>query len=140
MSKTSGVATVARKMLADLNRRFTFATNPEVYKFDAIYVSSTLVNPAYRKILNNSKSKKAREFLLQLMLMRRDAEMEQTLTENEQTNFNTVESTEKDNQDVQPPAKRFKHLERVSKLLDKDDEQEMKKRTAQLKCQRKSNN
>ena len=34
MSKTSGVATVARKMLADLNRRFTFATNPEVYTVD----------------------------------------------------------------------------------------------------------
>ena len=34
MSKTSGVATVARKMLADLNRRFTFAINPEVHTVD----------------------------------------------------------------------------------------------------------
>ena len=66
--------------------------------------------------------------------MKRDAEMEQTLTENVQTDFNTTESTEEDNQDVQPPAKRFTHLERVSKLLDKeDDEQENKENTtAQL--------
>ena len=34
MSKTSGVATFARNMLADLNRRFTFAINPEVYTVD----------------------------------------------------------------------------------------------------------
>ena len=107
MSKTSGVATVVRKMLADLNRRFTFATNPEVHIFDAIYVSSTLVNPAHQKILNNKHEQKARDFLLQLMLMRRDTEMEQTLTENEQTDFNTTESSDKDNQDVPPPAKRL---------------------------------
>ena len=107
MSKTSGVATVVRKMLADLNRKFTFATNPEVHIFDVIYVSSTLVNPAHQKILNNKYEQKARESLLQLMLMRRDTEMEQTLTENEQTDFNTTESSDKDNQDVPPPAKRL---------------------------------
>ena len=39
--------------------------------------------------------------------MRRDTEMEQTLTENEQTDFNTTESSDKDNQDVPPPAKRL---------------------------------
>ena len=56
--------------------------------------------------------------------MRRDAEMDQTLTENEETDCNTTESTDKDNQDVQLPAKRFKHLERVSELLDKEDDKQ----------------
>ena len=38
-----------------------------------------------------------------------------------------------DNQDIQPPAKYFKHLERISKLLDKDDEQENEENnTAQM--------
>ena len=124
MTKTSGVATIARKMLVDLNRRYTFATNPEVHDFDAVYVSSTLVNPAYRKILNNQQVEKAREFLLQLMLMRKDAEIDRTSSENEHANFNTIELTDNEIQDSQPPTKRFKHLERVGKLLDKEDNQQ----------------
>ena len=45
-----------------------------------------------------------------------------------------MESTDKDNQDVKPPAKHFKHLERVNKLLDKEeDEQENEENnTAQI--------
>ena len=61
--------------------------------------------------------------------------MEQTLTVNARTDFNTTESTDKDNQDVQPPAKRFRHLKRISKLLDdkEDDEQENEENnTAQM--------
>ena len=76
ISKNSGVPTVARKMLVDLNWRFTFATNTEMHTFDAIYVSSALVKPAYQKILNNKQDQKARELSLELMPMGRDAEME----------------------------------------------------------------
>ena len=47
-----------------------------MHTFDAIYVSSTLVKPAYQKILNNKQDQKARELSLELMPMRRDAEME----------------------------------------------------------------
>ena len=36
--------------------------------------------------------------------------MEQTLIENKQTDFNTTESTDKDNQVVQQPAKHLRHL------------------------------
>jgi len=62
MSKTSGLGTVSRKIRVDLNQRFTFATNPDVHNFDAVYVASTLLNPAYRKILNDKQEEKAKGF------------------------------------------------------------------------------
>ena len=72
MCKTSGVAVVSRRMLIDLNRRFMFATNPDMPNFDPVYVATTLVNPAYRKILND-KQLERQEFILQLMHINRHA-------------------------------------------------------------------
>ena len=60
MSKTNGLGAVSRRMLTDLNRRFLFATDADVYNFDAVYVASTLVNPGYRKILNDTQEKRLR--------------------------------------------------------------------------------
>ena len=56
--------------------------------------------------------------------MRKDAEIDWTSSENEHANFNTIELTDNEIQDSQPPTKRFKHLERVGKLLDKEDNQQ----------------
>ena len=59
MSKMNGLGAVSRRMLTDLNRRFLFATDPDVYNFDAVYVASTLVNPGYQKILNDTQEKRS---------------------------------------------------------------------------------
>ena len=47
MPKMNGLGAVSRRTLTDLNRRFLFVTDPDVYNFDAVYVASTLVNPGY---------------------------------------------------------------------------------------------
>ena len=61
-----------------LNQRFSFATNIKVHELDAIYISSTLLEPAYQKIVNNMQEKKPREFIL-VNNMRKgsDSEVEQ---------------------------------------------------------------
>ena len=68
------------------------------------------LNPAYQKILNSKQEQKAREFLLQLMLMKRDTEMELTLTVNAQTDFNTTESTDRQSRYT------TNHLQNVSNI------------------------
>jgi len=42
-----------------------------VHSFDAVYVASTLLNPAYQKILNDKQEEKAKEFTIQLMFRKR---------------------------------------------------------------------
>ena len=93
-----------------------------MHNFDAVYVASTLLNPVYQKILNDKQEEKAKGFTLQLMLRKRkDSEIEQQLLAGSQEN-ETNSNEDSNNQDaLSPPTKRFKHLERVSKLLDEDD-------------------
>ena len=127
MCKTSGVAVVSRRMLIDLNQRFMFATNPDMPNFDPVYVATTLVNPAYRKILNDKQLEKAKEFILQLMHINRHAEETEQSSPGSQENDNEEINLpiSNDDQDGQPPpAKRFKHLDRVSRLLDEEDDEQ----------------
>ena len=91
-------------MLIDLNRRFMFATNPDMPNFDPVYVATTLVNPAYRKILNDKQLEKAKEFILQLMHINRHAEETEQSSPGRQENDNEEINLpiSNDDQDGQP--------------------------------------
>ena len=112
MRKNHGIATVATKMLHDLNRRFKFANDPEASNFDAVYVTSTLLNPPYRRQLDSTQALEAKKFLL--ALMKRDENTHEVDTGMDNDKDITVEREE-------PPTKRFKHLDRVSKLLEEQE-------------------
>ena len=117
-SKTIGVGAVSKKMLLDLNKRFEYVTNPKADNFDSLYVASTLLNPPYRRLLDSKQVHEAKQLLLKLMVSMNSQE---TIHTEHESNVN--ESTP--NREInEPPLKRFKHLDRVSKLLEEEAEDE----------------
>ena len=70
MAKTPGLSSIAHKMLYELKRRFAFVCDPQAMDFDSLYVASTLLNPPYRKLLNDFKQQKTKKFIIHLMKKR----------------------------------------------------------------------
>lgn len=101
-------------MKDDLTRRYQFALNPDASEFDAIYVAATLLNPPYRGLLDDRQKLEAKDFLLGLM--EKDGAGIKMSSDEEVTILNEQEGSQQDKNN--PPSKRFKHLERVSKILE----------------------
>jgi hypothetical protein len=62
MKTVNGLSLLAVKMLSEL-RRFAFVTNNDNEDFDPIFVASTLLNPAYKKLLSDDQVEKAKSLL-----------------------------------------------------------------------------
>ena len=131
MSKLHGVASISERMLSDLKQRFWFVTDPAALSFDPVYVASTLLSPPYRKLLNSEQEMKAKLFLSELTISNKTSQLTHPI---ETENCNTLGSTscnqfenpadgncEQSQEAEEPPAKRFKHLDRVSKLLEREE-------------------
>ena len=121
-------------MLVDLKRRFQFVTDPAAPNFDPVYVASTLLSPPYRKFLNSAQEVKAKYFLLELMISNRtdhegqlpqpmELESSNTLGSSSSDQFdNAADGNYEQSQEAEElPTKRFKHLDRVSKLLEREE-------------------
>lgn len=115
MKKATGVSTLVGKLLSELNWRFKFVLDPSSVRFDAIYVTSTLLNPSYKRLLSSNQIVHAKRFLLEA-IKHVDAEepsvSESSFTAASQSQENFTASPEPG-----PPLKCFKHLNRVSDLL-----------------------
>lgn len=109
------IAKVAKKMKDDLTKRYRFVVNPDASDFDPIYVAATFLNPPYRELLDEEQKCKAEEFLLELM--NKDGSTITTMFSDEEEPQNEQNDTVRQQDGNEPPTKRFKHLERVSKLL-----------------------
>ena len=104
-------------MLLDLNKRFEYVTNPKA----DIYVASTLLNPPYRRLLDGKQVHKAKKFLLKLLVSKKSQVTLRTdATEHAYTGNEIIPNRETN----KPPVKKFKHLDRASKLLEKEAEDE----------------
>ena len=107
---------VANKMLSDLKRRFQFITNPESPDFDPLYVTATFLTVPYRKILESPQRLQAEIFLTSEMKKVSnilDCDDIHSEENNDQIDLNTTV--------IEPPRKRFKHLSRVSTLLEEKE-------------------
>ena len=83
-------------------------------------MAATYLTPAYRGILDTSQTKQAKYFLLDLMKEDDDQRYHSTKDHLEEE----IEKSRDCDDTVEPPKKRFKHLERVSELLKKKEMEE----------------
>lgn len=127
-SSTSGVIGVAQNMHQSLTTRFKFVWDPLASNFDEIYIASTFLNPAYRGLLEDTQLTLAKDYLSDLMkednhggTVDTDGVEEMQGTEPEES---TIELNESSQSTDEPPLKRFKHLDRVSELLQKKEDEE----------------
>ena len=95
-------------MLKALTTQFKFVVDPSATYFDGLYVASTLLNPAYRGLLDTNQISHAKKFLKELIAL---------ASENEDSIGGIQESEEKEDSLDEPPPKRFKHLSQVTELL-----------------------
>lgn len=132
VAKKSTNLTIAKKMLEDLKRRFLYVTDPDDSKFDAIFVTATFLNPAYKMILEDTQMCAAKEFLKQLCTPRNQpAAPGQSLEDDDATYVSDVEVDEP--QANEPSPKRPKLLSRVALLLkEKQKLSDERNRTASL--------
>lgn len=113
MKKVTGVSTLAQKLLSELNWRFRFVLDPSNVCFDGIYITSTLLNPSYKKLLGDNLIAHAKKFLLEAIKKTDEMSIgENSLSAASQSDENVTASSEPG-----PPFKRFKHLSRVCDLL-----------------------
>ena len=120
MTKTNGISGIARKMLYDIKRRYEPVLCPTAAKFDPIFVASTLLSPPYHLLLNESQIIAAKSFILSMI--RRDKPVSPEVTNSEcggSHSHTTASDNEQD--EPEPPKKRFKHLSRVSTLLETEE-------------------
>ena len=104
-----------------LNARFKFVTDSLNSDFDSIYITATYLTPAYRGILDAFQTEQAKDFLLDLMKEDHDHETDNVIDDHLQKdtpNRRDCDETE------EPPTKRFKHLHRVSELLQHKEREE----------------
>ena len=67
MSTQSGVSTVAKFLLKELEKRCVYVLDSSSLTFDAVYLAATLLNPAYRKLLTSTQKDTAKTFLKSMM-------------------------------------------------------------------------
>ena len=127
-SKLPGVIAVAQNMQHSLTRRFKFVWDPFASNFDKIYIASTFLTPAYRGLLEDTQLGLAKGYLTDLMkedtqdshegftgMVGTDGTEAVQVTEDNTVTLNNTE---------EPPVKRFKHLDWVSELLQKKEDEE----------------
>ena len=117
-------------MQHSLTRRFKFVWDPFASNFDRIYIASTFLTPAYRglHVLEGTQLGLAKDYLTDFMkediqdshegftgMVDTDGTEAVQLTEDSTVTLNDTE---------EPPVKRFKHLDRVSELLQKKEDEE----------------
>lgn len=111
-------------MLSDLNRRFQFITNPESHDFDPLYIVSTFLSLPYCDLLDWQLVTTAKTYLLQDMNDGIGNDQETATLSQEEAN-----SASSNSGDSEPPIKCFKHLSRVSILLDQQQSSTVNTRT-----------
>ena len=120
MKKISGIAVLANKMLLDMSNRFKFIVDTGFEYFDPVYVASTLLNPPYRGILSQEQTDAARVYILNLTTHESAHDQSQSAAQSAHTmDIVGDESAAL----VEPQPKRFKHLSRVSSLLDQSEKE-----------------
>ena len=126
----TGVAMMANKMLTDMKKRFQFITDTNSESFDPIFVASTFLNPAYRGVLSSEQVQKAKLFIKQLIMETTEYQCadndNDALDGREESEVlcNEIEERQTSEQSEEPLAKRFKHLSRLSMLLEKEETRE----------------
>jgi hypothetical protein len=127
MTKHSGVSGLARQMLVDMEIRFGFVQKFDSPRFDPLFITSTFLSLPYRDLLDQSQVSLARDYLLKLI---REIE---NVTDND--SYTALEEGGRyelqDCEDTEPPVKRFKHLSRVSNLLESQRKDETSQTTSQ---------
>ena len=88
--------------------------------FDGIYMAATYLTPAYKGILSSSQTEQAKLFLLDIMKQEDNQSKEAELVMEVRQSQDSEETSEAS----EPPKKRFKHLERVSELLNRKELEE----------------
>ena len=122
----STVTVMADKMLTDMKKRFKFVTDAESDMFDPVYITSTYFNPAYKNVLSKQQEELAQVFIKQLISHQDQYEVPaETQTEGNPT----IDPIPSCSESGEPQAKRFKHLSRLSKLLEVEEEQSRENRT-----------
>ena len=118
MKEVTGVSTLAQKLLSELNWRFRVVLDPSNVCFDGIYITSTLLNPSYIKLLSNNLIAHAKKFLLEAIKKADEMSIgENSLSAASQSDENVTASSKPG-----LPLKRFKHLSRVCDLLAQQEE------------------
>ena len=64
MSTQTGISTVAKFLLKELEKRFVYVLDPSSPTFD---LAAALLNPAYRKLLTSTQKDTAKTFLKSMM-------------------------------------------------------------------------
>lgn len=109
---------MSKALLKELDKRFNFVFDPQTAHFDGIYLTATLLNPSYRRLLDDTLATCAKKFLK--MMIRSDS----TESGDWHSQYNTFTSQQPPD-DVPKPPKRFKHLNLVSDLLEKENTEEI---------------
>lgn len=111
----STVTVMADKMLTDMKKRLKFVTDAESDMFDPVYITATYFNPAYKSVLSKQQEELAQVFIKQLIFLQDQYEVPaETQTEGNPT----IDPIPSRSESGEPQAKRFKHLSRLSKLLE----------------------
>ena len=100
-----------------LKTRFKFIIDCLHSDFDGIYMAATYLTPAYKGILSSSQTEQAKLFLLDIMKQEDNQSKDAELVMEVRQSQDSEETSE-------PPKKRFKHLERVSELLNRKELEE----------------
>ena len=72
MCTQTGISTVAKILLKELEKRFVYVLDPSSPKFDGVYLAPTLLNPACRKLFTSTQKDTAKTFLKSMMSSRDD--------------------------------------------------------------------
>ena len=98
-------------MHGELKRRFEYVTNSSTRNFDPIYVTATMLHPAYRELLQTDQIEAGKAHLLEILQQLKPAQIsanadidQQEQNENSTDQHSCTEETEL------PQPKRFKHI------------------------------
>lgn len=71
MGKQAGLVLAAKKLQTELDKRFSFITDPNAHRhngtFESIYIVATALDPWYRKALNDDQEIEAKDSILNLV-------------------------------------------------------------------------
>ena len=108
MKKITEVKHVASHLQSELKRRFRKCTDPGDFDFDPVYLMSTLLDPRYSVLLNNSQLEPTKTHLLRLL-----KDMNGGVS-SPSPRSSVSSPVHPPNEDLEPPEKkRFCHLAKV---------------------------
>ena len=114
MKKITGISGTAEKMLSNLKNRFP-VSNPAFPTFDPLYAAATLLNPPYHLLLDDLQLSASKKIILELM-----CEIS-TGSGSSNDSRHSLEFASVRVKGEEPPMKRFKHLSRVSSLIEQEE-------------------